>query len=131
MMNFSLLLNCHGRAPAECLGLLGIAPADVASYTSPTPDFLKRQRNGALVSEAHGAFSHVADVFLYDRDPATMDAALLALSREGIDLAMPVPGDPDPEVHWYWQAGYRKLLRVVDDEGVLALVDPLGDHGID
>lgn len=88
------------------------------------------QRNGALVSAASGAFTHVADVFLYDCDPSKTEELLLVLSRQGVDVAMPVLEDADPEVHWYWHQGERRMLRVVDIEGKLELVDPLAEHGL-
>lgn len=131
MISFSLLLNCRLRGPAEALSVLGIPQADVSSYTDASPEFLAMQRNGALVSTASGAFTHAADVFLYDYDSTKIEAELLALSRQGVDVAMPVPEDSDPEVHWYWHMGHRRMLRVVDIDGELELVDPLAKNGLE
>ena len=131
MMSFSLLLNCRLRDPAEVLAVLGIPQADISSYADKSPEFLSMRRNGALVSTTTGAFTHAADVFLYEYDATKIDSELLTLSRQGVDIAMPVPDDPDPEVYWYWQMGQRRVLRVIDLDGDLELVDPLANHGLE
>lgn len=130
MISFSLLLNCGLRSPAESLAVFGIPPADVSSYAGTSPEFLSMQRNGALVSTTSGAFTHAADLFLYDYESGKLESELLALSRQGVDVAMPVSEDPDPEVHWYWHMGRRRMLRVVDIDGDLELVDPLANQGL-
>lgn len=131
MISFSILLNCSLLSPAECLAVFGIPPANLSSYDAASPDFLSMQQNGALVSATSGAFTHSADVFLYDYESEKIESELLALSLQGVDIAMPVSEDPDPEVHWYWHMGRRRMLRVVDIEGELELVDPLASHGLE
>jgi hypothetical protein len=131
MISFSLLLNCRLRSPADALAVLGILPADISSYGDTSPEFLPMQRNGALLSAASGAFTHAADVFLYACDPTKIETELLTISSQGVDIAMPVPQDTDPEVYWYWHMGVRRMLRVVDISGQLELVDPLGRHGLE
>lgn len=126
MISFSLLLNCRFCGPVEALAVFGIPQADISSYTDASADFLAMQRNGALVSKVSGAFTHAADVFLYDYDDSTqIEAELLALSQHGVDVAMPVSEGADPEVYRYWHMGHRRILRVVDVDGELELVDSL------
>lgn len=131
MISFSILLNCHLRSPSDCLAFLGISATDISSYSGASPDFLSMQRNGALVSTTSGAFTHAADVFLYDYESGKLESYLHALSLQGVDVAVPVSEDPDPEVYWYWHMGRRRLLRVVDIDGELELVDPLAKHGLE
>jgi hypothetical protein len=130
MISVSLLLNCRLGSPADSLSCLGIAPADIASYADASPEFLAVQRNGTLVSATSGDFTHAADVFLYEYKVEKLEADLMAMSLRGVDVAMPVSDDPDPEVYWYWHKGGRRMLRVVDIDGELQLVDPLAKHGM-
>lgn len=129
MISFSILLNCRILNLQESLAFLAIAPSDISSYNQESPDFLPSGRNGALASATAGDFTDVADIFLFDYETTKLDAVFSDLSRQGTEVAMPVPDDPDPEVYWYWQMGNRRKVRVVDLEGRLELLDPLAGHG--
>lgn len=131
MISFTVLLNCKVGGPAEALARLGIPPQDILSYEATTPDFLVRQRNGALVSDASGDFTHTADLFLFDYEIKQLESNFLTLCQQGIDVGMPSVEDPDPEVHWYWSQGRRRQVRVVDTDGRLEVLDPLAEHGVE
>lgn len=131
MISFTVLLNCRVGSPAEALARLGIPAQDISSYESTTPDFLAMQRNGALVSDTAGDFTHTADLFLFDYDTKQLESVFLTLSQQGIDVGMPTVDDPDPEVHWYWSQGRRRQVRVVDMDGRLEVLDPLASHGLE
>lgn len=131
MISFTVLLNCKVGSPAEALAHLGIPAQDISSYEDATPDFLVKQRNGALVSDASGDFTHSVDLFLFDYDTKVLESTFATLSQQGIDVAMPSLNDPDPEVYWYWRQGQRRQVRVADMDGRLEMLDPLAGHGLE
>lgn len=130
MISRSVYFSCRAEQLSACLAELGINPPDVAWDIKTATGYLAARRNGATVSTTQGAFAFICDVDLFDKDEAGLYAALARVSRHGILLAVPVERDPDPEVHWLWEAGERRLVRVWEDEGErLVIRDPLGHAG--
>jgi len=124
---------CSRREPLEkVLGELGIAPSNISKYGKGAPH-LEVKKNGALVEQVHGDFTHAVDFDLFDRELSSAILAFELLSKRGVEVAMPVEEDDDPEVYHLWRNGNKLLVRIDEDdndEEYIKIIDPLGDVGL-
>lgn len=107
-------------------------PDNISSYGSGAPH-LENQCNGALVTAVGGDFTDAVDVDLSDTQLSKLIATFERWSKRGIEVAMPVEEDDDPEVFHLWRNGKQSLVRVYNDdhdEDILHILDPLGDAGL-
>lgn len=98
-------------------------------YYEQDISFLEKKESGALISPVKGDFTYAVDVFLFGENIENFEQALSSISKNGVLVAMPDEEDVDPEVYCLWNAGYKRTVRIVEDEltETLRILDPLTD----
>lgn len=115
MISRSIYIRATDEQPLqEVLNELGIAKENISSYTKSV-DYLEHRQNGALVDKVRGDFTDAIDFHLFDRTLESVEATFLLVSKQGVDVAMPVEDDEDPEVFYLWRGGRKLLVRIVAD----------------
>jgi hypothetical protein len=133
MISHSIYVRCTEEQPLPAvLQQLGIAQENISSYAKGA-DYLEHKQNGALVEKVKGDFTDAVDFHLFDRTLDLVEEAFLSASEQGVDIAMSVEEDEDPEVFHLWRGGKKLLVRIINDEydeDVLRVLDPLSEAGL-
>lgn len=132
MISRSIYICARIESLESVLTELGITPANTSSYGKGSPH-LEIKENGALVDRVKGAFTHAVDFDLFDRKLEAVISAFERLSKRGVEVAMPVEEDEDPEIFHLWRDGKRLLVRIEEDqndEDMILILDPLSDAGL-
>lgn len=129
MISLSVYLCARNESLENVLSSLGIAPTYISTYAKGA-SHLEAEENGALVTQVQGYFTHVVDLDLFNWLLDDAISAFEALSKRGVEVAMPVEEEDDPEIYHLWRAGKKLLVRIDEDDDILRVLDPLGDAGL-
>lgn len=127
MISRSIYICSKNELLEDILMDFGITSDNISSYGKEAP-FLENKKNGALVEQVQGDFTHAVDFDLFDRDLPEVIQLFEKISESGVDVAMPDDDDDDPEVFHLWREGKRLLVRIFEDEDEkIRLLDPLSN----
>ncbi|MGL5011186.1 MAG: hypothetical protein ACRC6I_15010 [Paracoccaceae bacterium] len=79
-------------------------------------DFMERHENHMQGAAIMGDFRYGFDVFLWDRDLATFESDLIALSSQGMTISLDDEHSPSPCAAHLYHRGERVAAEIVDDE---------------